>query len=366
MQAFVAVADLQGFAPAARKLGLSPSGGDAADCGAGRSSRRAAVAADHAIGDADRCRRALSGAGQAHPRRYRGSRRRGRGRAHAAERPAGGLGAPRIRTSACQPADVGLSEAISRGLRRIAAVGSHDQPGGRRRRPRRQDRPSRRFQPGRAPCRRDAADRGRLAGYLKQRGEPKTPAAIAVARHHTVRRHDRAPDWRFVEDGREVRVACTPRFVTNSADAAIQYAEQGGGLTRVLAYQAAEAIKAGRLRIVLAKFERRRCRSISSIRPRGCCRPRCGPSSIWSTEISDWHFGGEVNSSSSSFFGTTRNVALARAMTTPSAFIKHCAKQIVLPVLITSVSTASHCPTCAAADEIDRHADRHQRRCVRP
>jgi len=26
MQAFVAVADLQGFAPAARKLGLSPSG----------------------------------------------------------------------------------------------------------------------------------------------------------------------------------------------------------------------------------------------------------------------------------------------------------------------------------------------------
>ena len=37
--------------------------------------------------------------------------------------------------------------------------------------------------------------------------------------------------------------SCTPRFTTNSADAAIQYAEQGGGLTRVLAYQAAEAIK---------------------------------------------------------------------------------------------------------------------------
>ena len=64
-----------------------------------------------------------------------------------------------------------------------------------------------------------------------------------------------SPDWRFVEDGREVRVACTPRFTTNSADAAIQYAEQDGGLTRVLAYQAADAIKAGRLRIVLAKFE---------------------------------------------------------------------------------------------------------------
>ena len=63
------------------------------------------------------------------------------------------------------------------------------------------------------------------------------------------------PDWRFVEAGRDIRVACTPRFLTNSADAAIQYAEQGGGLTRVLAYQAADAIKAGRLKIVLAKFE---------------------------------------------------------------------------------------------------------------
>jgi len=36
---------------------------------------------------------------------------------------------------------------------------------------------------------------------------------------------------------------------------AIQYAEQGGGLTRVLAYQAADALKRGSLRIVLEEFE---------------------------------------------------------------------------------------------------------------
>jgi DNA-binding transcriptional LysR family regulator len=63
-----------------------------------------------------------------------------------------------------------------------------------------------------------------------------------------------SPDWRFVEDASEIRIACTPRFVTNSADAAVQYAEQGGGLTRVLAYQAAASLKAGRLKVVLAKF----------------------------------------------------------------------------------------------------------------
>jgi DNA-binding transcriptional LysR family regulator len=91
--------------------------------------------------------------------------------------------------------------------------------------------------------------------YLKTHGEPKTPAAIAS--HATIQfgALTASPDWRFVEDGREVRVACTPRFATNSADAAIQYAEADGGLTRVMFYQAADALKAGRLKIVLAKFE---------------------------------------------------------------------------------------------------------------
>jgi DNA-binding transcriptional LysR family regulator len=87
--------------------------------------------------------------------------------------------------------------------------------------------------------------------YLQRRGEPDRPAAIAA--HDTIQFG--TSDWDFVEDGREVRVPCTPRFLTNSADAAILHAEQAGGLTRVLSYQAADAIAAGRLKIVLAKFE---------------------------------------------------------------------------------------------------------------
>jgi DNA-binding transcriptional LysR family regulator len=91
--------------------------------------------------------------------------------------------------------------------------------------------------------------------YLKARGEPKTPASIAA--HDTIQfgAITASPDWRFVEDGSEVRTAHAPRFITNSADAAIQYAEAGGGVTRVMFYQAADALGAGRLRIVLAKFE---------------------------------------------------------------------------------------------------------------
>jgi len=88
--------------------------------------------------------------------------------------------------------------------------------------------------------------------YLKARGEPKAPETIKA--HATIRFGSTA-DWRFVRDGREVVVTPDPRFISNSADAAIQYAERGGGLTQVLAYQAAEGLRRGRLKIVLSKFE---------------------------------------------------------------------------------------------------------------
>jgi DNA-binding transcriptional LysR family regulator len=91
--------------------------------------------------------------------------------------------------------------------------------------------------------------------YLKARGEPKRPDAIPS--HDTIQfgATSGLADWRFVEGEKEIRVNYTPRLLTNSADAAVQYAISGGGLTRVLAYQAADALKRGRLKIVLEKFE---------------------------------------------------------------------------------------------------------------
>lgn len=62
-------------------------------------------------------------------------------------------------------------------------------------------------------------------------------------------------EWRFLVQGRDEAVTIAPRYVTNSADAAIWHAEQGGGMAMVLAYQAAEAIRDGRLVPVLRNFE---------------------------------------------------------------------------------------------------------------
>jgi DNA-binding transcriptional LysR family regulator len=127
--------------------------------------------------------------------------------------------------------------------------------------------------------------------YLKAHGEPKRPAEISA--HDTIQfgAMTAAPDWRFIEDGQEIRVSPTPRFATNSADAAIQHAEAGGGLTRVLAYQAAASLKAGRLRIVLAKFEQPQL-PIHIVYPTSrllSAKVRTFIDLV--TEISDWHFG---------------------------------------------------------------------------
>jgi DNA-binding transcriptional LysR family regulator len=91
--------------------------------------------------------------------------------------------------------------------------------------------------------------------YLKKRGTPLKPSDLA--QHAIIRFTGRSSlsEWNFMENGRDVRVSHVSRYATNSADAAVSHAEQDGGLAMVLAYQAADAIKAGRLKIVLADFE---------------------------------------------------------------------------------------------------------------
>ena len=92
--------------------------------------------------------------------------------------------------------------------------------------------------------------------YLARRKRIATPDDLAAHRIIQFTAITPAAAWRFVRDGDELRVPVAPSFVTNSADAALSHAEHDGGLTMVLAYQAAEAVRAGRLAVVLAEFER--------------------------------------------------------------------------------------------------------------
>jgi DNA-binding transcriptional LysR family regulator len=92
--------------------------------------------------------------------------------------------------------------------------------------------------------------------YLERNGEPRNPGELAGHRIiHFAGLGGGASDWRFSRDGREQRIAIAPHYLTNSADAGVWHAARDGGLAMVLAYQAADELRDGRLKIVLREFE---------------------------------------------------------------------------------------------------------------
>lgn len=89
-------------------------------------------------------------------------------------------------------------------------------------------------------------------GYLEKRGTPKTPQDLLKHECVTFAGLTDADSWTF-RDREAVRVRS--RLTTTTAEAAIDATLAGIGLTCTLSYQIAESVKAGRLVVVLRKFE---------------------------------------------------------------------------------------------------------------
>jgi DNA-binding transcriptional LysR family regulator len=91
--------------------------------------------------------------------------------------------------------------------------------------------------------------------YLARAGVPQGPGDLATHRtiHCSALGAERA--WRFHRDGAVQVQPIAPRYVTNSIDAGLWHAAQGGGVMMALAYQAQDAVRAGRLVPVLEAFE---------------------------------------------------------------------------------------------------------------
>ena len=89
-------------------------------------------------------------------------------------------------------------------------------------------------------------------GYLKANGTPRTPAELAA--HRCITFEAVFPSaWRFA--GGATFTPARPRLVVNTAEAAIDAAAAGLGVTRVLSYQADAALRDKRLRLLLREFE---------------------------------------------------------------------------------------------------------------
>ena len=91
--------------------------------------------------------------------------------------------------------------------------------------------------------------------YLARHGAPQSPEDLS--RHSLVATtaSQSNVEWRFFASGVARDVPVKPRLITTSNDAAIDAALGGWGLTRVLSYQVAPQVAAGRLKIVLPDFE---------------------------------------------------------------------------------------------------------------
>jgi DNA-binding transcriptional LysR family regulator len=91
--------------------------------------------------------------------------------------------------------------------------------------------------------------------YLAARGVPQAPEDLVD--HDCITFTAVAPPdrWAFPGARGERRVAVHSRLVVNAAEAAVDTAIAGLGITRVLYYQAADAIAAGALRVLLEDFE---------------------------------------------------------------------------------------------------------------
>lgn len=87
--------------------------------------------------------------------------------------------------------------------------------------------------------------------YLKRRGEPETPAALADHDCIAFEGLQRYREWPFV-DGNGVRqVTIKPRLSVNTADGVVGGAVAGIGIARLLSYQAVASIRAGLLSPIL-------------------------------------------------------------------------------------------------------------------
>jgi DNA-binding transcriptional LysR family regulator len=92
-------------------------------------------------------------------------------------------------------------------------------------------------------------------GYLERRG---TPRRLDELREHDAivfSQTEAADEWAFGAGSAGETVRPPAKLIVNSSEVAIAAAVAGRGITRVLSYQAAAEVRAGRLAIVLDEFE---------------------------------------------------------------------------------------------------------------
>lgn len=91
--------------------------------------------------------------------------------------------------------------------------------------------------------------------YLSTFGAPAAPRDLAAHQCVSFELVAMANTWRFNVDGADINIPIHPRLIVSTAEAAIDAAIAGLGVTCVLSYQIESALRAGALRLLLESFE---------------------------------------------------------------------------------------------------------------
>jgi DNA-binding transcriptional LysR family regulator len=91
--------------------------------------------------------------------------------------------------------------------------------------------------------------------YLKKQGVPRVPKDLSECTVVSFASDRAQPLWSFVTGKQALSIRPHSRLIVNSSEVAIQAAVSGAGVTRALSYMVASEVKAGRLRIILSEFE---------------------------------------------------------------------------------------------------------------
>jgi DNA-binding transcriptional LysR family regulator len=91
--------------------------------------------------------------------------------------------------------------------------------------------------------------------YLQAHGVPRRPQDLAGHVIASASGVNPVSEWRFNDAGKPLMQRLQPRLRTTTNDSAIAAAVAGLGITRLLSYQVAALVAAGRLQVVLEDFE---------------------------------------------------------------------------------------------------------------
>ncbi|RON74599.1 LysR family transcriptional regulator [Pseudomonas chlororaphis] len=91
--------------------------------------------------------------------------------------------------------------------------------------------------------------------FLARHGRPRHPQELRQAPVIAPSSIGQSRSWLFDDNGTPLNIRPEPRLVVTANQAAISAACLGLGLTRVLSYQVASKVAAGELEIILAEFE---------------------------------------------------------------------------------------------------------------